>query len=965
MSQQTTVIGKIGIRPRGQFDSYFLNPNVSNPYKKLDLVTHNGRSYLARRDTTQDWRLSDDFNEDDWQLLITAEGPSQEQVDYSVIDYLNNNTLIKPVIVTAAAFDSTATYSVGNIVIYDNKIYSCTTAIESAAEWASVSNNFSIMQNGSMIDNSLSISGAAADAYKTGTIAAQIGVAFNSANSYKTGDFVIYQDKLYRATTDMTANQAFDSRWWSQDNLTNGIIDTNNKTKKIFSNICDCINQNSIIQVKISDWELGTISAAGEESNTSNPRVIKTGFFPIQPNTTYTFTGATTDTIHNKSRLIMNCFYDKNFNFISRIGSTENIWGSCPTGTAYVRFLYGYASSTGLYISNYSNNGLEGLEAVAAEWSMNFTYPAIGQNNINTKIVNNFAANTSYLIDEYVQYNGNIYRSTETIPSTQASFNSSNWTEVTNLANEINNNKQDVLHLFETTSTDTTIKRPLEQKSNWEIGDLDENGFEINSIYTIRSTFIPFTMDSSFKFKGLFQDANTPATSRIFKYYTYDYNLTKIGNVNTNYESSPENNYVPRTTAYIRFVYGYDVNSNKTINSYSNNTATGFDAVFNEFTCSLVYPHVHKTTYQDSFGPIIKVAETYFNAAYSSANTLVYSSGRGLFRDTITAPIPSGEALPSLAKGGICTDTGVNAIVCSQFVEACLYGIDYQHSRYVQDTNERASWGYVTDHILTPGAGGIWKSSDNQYIDDYMIAANLAKYCQEHGWLYEIDTTQSEYTYFHQLSQMKPGDLIFYENSNTSFWNNIGHVAFCLQNYKTYYSTIESGTFGQNNEYGVGISYRPYKQPTGDGINKIKYFARMPLSSVAYSSNKINRNFLSYNGSKTFTSDIWANNYISFYLSLMDKITTEFGFYTFILTETADFKAGAIQLIYNDNSTQIYYGQKINNDIKIVFYLDKPIYRFRIFIYPTLEDDNSSKNKTYTYNLTKYTLYRGYVPFEI
>ena len=101
-----------------------------------------------------------------------------------------------------------------------------------------------------------------------------------------------------------------------------------------------------------ADWEAGGISDPSGNENTS-AYLIRTRFFPISENTILNYTGTS-------GRIIYNYFYDKNKTYIGRSASTV------PAGACFVRFTYGFSSSSGTTVADY------GFDNLVADWSMTF-----------------------------------------------------------------------------------------------------------------------------------------------------------------------------------------------------------------------------------------------------------------------------------------------------------------------------------------------------------------------------------------------------------------------------------------------------------------------------------------------------------------------------------------------------------------------------------------------------------------
>lgn len=231
---------------------------------------------------------------------------------------------------------------------------------------------------------------------------------------------------------------------------------------------------------------------------------------------------------------------------------------------------------------------------------------------------------------------------------------------------------------------------------------------------------------------------------------------------------------------------------------------------------------VVKDTYRTSLGALMDIAETYFNAAYSAPNTLLYDGTYGMWVD-------------KLHRDG----SQVNSIVCSQFVQSCLAAITYQNSRYVKGENginERLPWGWMSDgsgrYRYEPKPSGLpsdWSTESlaiQRNYNDYMIAAEQARYFDNKGLLYAFNPKFKE--------SLKAGDIIFTDDpdkSEATYYKKIGHVAIVISTSNHGYSVMESWTTPPTvvdftHEIGVRVMSHPwsYINPAEGGSNA--YFVK-------------------------------------------------------------------------------------------------------------------------------------------
>lgn len=155
-------IGKVSIVPRDVWSS-------SQQYYRLDLVTYEGGSYLAKSDN----KNITPTNTNTW-LKIAEKGNKGDTGDPAatadVEAWLEDNVTPISSVLTLPNWSNAETYAVNNVVLYttNNKVYRCHTAVETAGTLPTNTDYWSEVVVASIIDNSLSITGEAADAKATG-----------------------------------------------------------------------------------------------------------------------------------------------------------------------------------------------------------------------------------------------------------------------------------------------------------------------------------------------------------------------------------------------------------------------------------------------------------------------------------------------------------------------------------------------------------------------------------------------------------------------------------------------------------------------------------------------------------------------------------------------------------------------------------------------------------------------------
>lgn len=352
-------------------------------------------------------------------------------------------------------------------------------------------------------------------------------------------------------------------------------------------------------------------------------------------------------------------------------------------------------------------------------------------------------------------------------------------------------------------------------------------------------------------------------------------------------------------------------------------------------------PEVKKEETNDAVGVIVDVAETYFNAGYSSDNALVYRSNHGLFSDPF--------------------ENGVNAMVCSQFSQACIAGISYDNSRYVNGLNgynKPCWWGFVSDGTgvysnvkQNKEPGSTDDSSDYgeaipnewyEYGKDYMSAEGQYNYFKDKGVAHDFDPDHNG---------ILPGDILFYLAST---WDTtvkdteddyVSHVVICLRPYETSYVFMHSNSgwirYVDGNEVGVCVQKWNYSTtpPT--------YYVHLKDIPIGYAkTSSIIVGDYEINKSGTY-SNIARVNQFSYSNSPLEK-----GFYTVNVLGSG--KSDHYVRVFYSNGTEVnYYSEDKAGQSSIVFYAEMPITKIDLYA-----------NNGTEYDVYKMKLYRGYHSYE-
>lgn len=309
----------------------------------------------------------------------------------------------------------------------------------------------------------------------------------------------------------------------------------------------------------------------------------------------------------------------------------------------------------------------------------------------------------------------------------------------------------------------------------------------------------------------------------------------------------------------------------------------------------------------DGIGPLVEIAESYFDVAFDENDQIVYESAHGLWADKVT------------------TDAGVKSIVCSQFVQACIAAIDYEHSRYVQETNERRDWGFVSDGTGTYSFTN-WNSNN-----DYMDAANMAKYFEDHGRLHVFDK---------QRNALLPGDLLFFQDADSTKYKQIQHVAICLGASPYRYTIMHSTP----DRYRIadGVETAVYIESFGYGGYIPAFYARSPINAEYNVKRLLRKEITKKDSYKAGEISAWIE-------ALTFDEPLQRGMYTVRFDDAGDGKVGYIKLTYANGKTQNFDGNKNAGICPVVFYAESPVSKIDVRV---------SAGTAYDCSLIE--LYKGY-----
>ena len=439
---------------------------------------------------------------------------------------------------------------------------------------------------------------------------------------------------------------------------------------------------------------------------------------------------------------------------------------------------------------------------------------------------------------------------------------------------------------------------PVILDSDWQNGGINgTTGEDGASAYVIRTPYYCFK--GKMVFTGVERGENETA-DRVYFVYFYDANRNFLYRQALVRNNTWHITVGRNDTYYVRFTYGFSSTSGITVESYGkDNLIADWGILFYESDDLLKKENIEYGT----IGPMVEVAETYFNQAYSADNQIVYESTCGIY----TTP-ENGQ--------------GIKATVCSQFMQSLLMGIPYEESRYVLNKNWESYWGYTYDSTTDASFSGVES--------DYLTSDQIAKYCDDKGWLIPFDEDHIN---------IRPGDVVFYSTEGrTDKYLEITHCAICLYLCTTGMYTIHAGSNNPRPVDGedVGIAVERLDWD----VYRPSYYARLPLISSRYANALVHIDYHTYEG--TYTAG--ATKHIA-RLSFNDL---QIGFYSITWEDTGN---GETYFKINAEGANVNaFPFKQGNKLYVVFYAPEPIKTI---------DIRAGGNGT-TYNVSNIKIYKGY-----
>ena len=119
-------------------------------------------------------------------------------------------------------FSPSSTYSVGDYVIYQGKLYKCITAITTAGAWNSANWQLAVLSNDVKI------------------VKGDIASNYDPSSTYAVGDYVLYNDQLYVCNTEISTAEAWTSAHWTLATMGDDVSNLKNQISAVKDLLDDC-----------------------------------------------------------------------------------------------------------------------------------------------------------------------------------------------------------------------------------------------------------------------------------------------------------------------------------------------------------------------------------------------------------------------------------------------------------------------------------------------------------------------------------------------------------------------------------------------------------------------------------------------------------------------------------------------------------------------------------------------------
>ncbi len=192
-----------------------------------------------------------------------------------------------------------------------------------------------------------------------------VSKAYDRTKTYEPGDHVLHDGKLYVCVAHTDSGE-FVSAQWAEITVSDEVLKFASYARLFAARLSGNILAGGDII-----WERGTILDNGNEAST--PRVLRSIYYPVGESDYFEFTDLTITLARQL------CFYDRSKTFIYRYNASTISGVKAPTGSAYIRFVFGFMASSEETIDSVGRDAL--LQNFTLKWSaMN---PTIELNNVS------------------------------------------------------------------------------------------------------------------------------------------------------------------------------------------------------------------------------------------------------------------------------------------------------------------------------------------------------------------------------------------------------------------------------------------------------------------------------------------------------------------------------------------------------------------------------------------------------
>ena len=609
-----------------------------------------------------------------------------------------------------------------------------------------------------------------------------IAPEYSSTDVYNIGDYVVQSDKLYQCISTITVPEEWTEIHWNQVSINEEIIESQNSINKI----------KSLINPKYPDTTItGQIISIDNSLNNNyiNSLII---------NTSYEQSGTGTASINNIRPIIgyseINTYvssspqideatiYTTNLSHIDKIyGSNIDIINGKITILRETHVLTGdeawrLYNNTRRFILTIDDalsygwhkwkvtDGIENVSAAVSSHGRYVTGSTLNTDSCNFRLYqdtialydpkNTFAdLNTfkQYLKDQYI--NGTPLQISYLIekPITYT-INKTNIQLLTGI-NYIQSNNRNITLNYTTNSSLNNIR--YEYPTNWARALINSSSGRINRSWTNDRALLQSPIPDNVIEIEILNNVTGLLIAYSYDEYIGEWTGTEFL---PEFHSFIKCNMVELRNKYPNYYFYILVQTS--VNEAPNCVKYTIDTTIKLSDNSI--------TTESPYSAMGKVAESYFNVAYSQDDLFKYSNDFGLYCESPT------------------NTENIKTINCSQFVYALLTGTYYNNSRYIRDENVPSIWGWQSDGTGSDGNGTGYKPQHYIY-DDFMYSQFMSGYFQQKGVLIEYKPNHRN---------IQKGDICFVgrRGEYPQRINNVGHVAivFNIIDENTF-STLDGG----------------------------------------------------------------------------------------------------------------------------------------------------------------------------